>query len=393
MGYFDEVINRKSTKSVKWDMLDTVFQSEDVLPMWVADTDFKAPEEVNAALRERTEHGIYGYTIADIALKDSIINWNKRRFQWTIQPEWLTFSNGVVTSLNMAIQAFTEPGDHVLIQTPVYPPFYNVIKAHGRNTIINPLLYENNYYQIDFIDLENKFKQGVKLFFFCSPHNPVGRVWKKEELQEILKLCLKYDVLIVSDEIHADLAFPGNNHIPVASLSEEALHQTITCMAPSKAFNLAGLDASYVITANKEKRELLNQAYNKQGFLNMLNTMGNLAMEAAYKHGEPWLNELTYLLESHYHYVKDSFEQYAPQLKVVKTEGTYLLWIDCSGLEMDSKELRKFFINDAKVGINSGIDYGVEGEQFIRMNIGCPRETLEEGVNRIIRAINNLNSR
>ncbi|MCM3740198.1 pyridoxal phosphate-dependent aminotransferase [Oceanobacillus luteolus] len=387
MGNFDEVINRWNTKSVKWDLVETLFQSKDVIPMWVADMDFKAPQEVNEAIIKRAEHGVYGYTLADHAFKESIINWNKERHNWSIQPEWLTFSSGVVASLHMAIQAFSEPNDGILIQTPVYPPFYNSINALDRTIIKNPLIFQDNYYTIDFADFEEKLKQ-VKVFILCSPHNPVGRVWRKDELEEMARLCIKHNVLIISDEIHGDLVYPGKKHIPIASLSEEIANQTITCMAPSKTFNVAGLAASYCITSNEEYKRLLDKAFNKQGFhSDQLNTMGQVAMEAAYTYGAPWVDELNTLLESHYHFVKESFEKHAPELNVVKSEGTYLLWIDCSGLKLNAKELREFFVKEAKVGLNAGKDYGEEGEQFMRMNVGCPRETLEEAVERIIEAV------
>ncbi|PAV28756.1 cystathionine beta-lyase [Virgibacillus profundi] len=388
MDNFEVLHDRKNTRSVKWDMLEPVFQTTDVLPMWVADMDFKAPEAVNDALVKRAQHGIYGYTIIDSDVKGSIVNWADKRHSWKIDQEWLSFSSGVVTSLHMAIQAFTEPNDGILVQTPVYTPFYSVITEHDRKVVRNPLILENNYYQIDFEDFEEKLKQGVKAFILCSPHNPVGRVWKKEELSEMARLCLKYDVLILADEIHCDLVFSENRHIPIASLSEEIADQTITFMAPSKTFNLAGLDASYVITANKEKREKLDAQFGKQGFHNMLNTMGNTALEAAYTHGEAWLEELLAVLKSHQEYVTEMFAAHTKELKVVQAEGTYLLWIDCSELNMDSKELKKFMIEQAKVGLNTGVDYGVEGGAFMRMNIACPRETLEDGVNRIIEAVN-----
>lgn len=387
MGNFDTVVDRFNTKSVKWDMLDTLYQSKDCLPMWVADMDFKAPKEVNDALKKQAEHGIYGYTIADDALKNAIINWNQSRNDWTIELDWITFSNGVVTSLHMAVQAFTKPKDKVLIQTPVYPPFYNVIEAHDRELIKNELKYENNAYEIDFIDFEEKLKSGVKAFILCSPHNPVGRVWKKEELEEMAKLCLEYDVVIISDEIHGDLVLPGQKHIPIASLSEEVSAQTITCTAASKTFNLAGLDASYVITSDEEKKKKLETAFEKQGFHNMLNTMGNIATETAYTHGAEWLDELRELLESHYQFVKESFEMHVPEIKVIQPEGTYLLWLDCSALGFDAKELNDFFVKEAQVGLNAGADYGKEADQFMRMNIGCPRETLEVAVERIVEAV------
>ncbi|CDO03040.1 Cystathionine beta-lyase PatB [Oceanobacillus picturae] len=386
MGKFDILHDRKNTRSVKWDMLQPVFQTEDVLPMWVADMDFMAPEEVNQAIIDRAKHGIYGYTIVDQAVKGSIESWLKERHDWQIDQGWLSFSPGVVTSLHMAIQAFTAVGDKVLIQTPVYTPFYKVVESHDRQVVKNPLLYKENTYQIDFVDFEKKLQDGVKAFILCSPHNPVGRVWSKEELTKMAELCVKHDVLIISDEIHGDLVFPGNKHIPIASLSEEIAHQTITCMAPSKTFNLAGLQASYVVTPDKQKRKTLEEHFNKQG-AHMLNIMGNTALEAAYLHGGPWLDELLQVLYDNKTYVKEMFAAHASDLEVIDSQGTYLLWIDCTKLGMDEKELKKFMIEKAKVGLNTGIEYGEEGKHFMRMNIGCPKATVEEGVQRIIKAI------
>ncbi|WP_424475424.1 MalY/PatB family protein [Oceanobacillus kimchii] len=390
MSIFEEVFDRKQTRSVKWDMVQEVFQSNDVLPMWVADMDFKAPEEVNQALIERAKHGIYGYTAIDSDVSSAVVNWLHRRHDWSIDPSWLSYSPGVVNSLHMAVQAFTEPGDNILIQTPVYTPFYNLIKELDREIVKNPLVYENQYYTIDFHDLEKRLADGVKAFILCSPHNPVGRVWKKEELQKMAELCLQYDVMIFSDEIHADLVFPGQKHIPIATLSEEVADNTITCMAPSKTFNLAGLDASYVITSNKENRQKLDKAFHRQGFHNMLNTMGNTAMEAAYRHGDSWLDELVQVLEQHAHYVREMFEAHAPDLKVTHAEGTYLLWVDCSSLGLNKQELKKFMVEQARVGLNAGQDYGIEGDTFMRINIACPRATLEEGIKRIISAVQSM---
>ncbi|HLS09680.1 MalY/PatB family protein [Lentibacillus sp.] len=388
MGFFETVHNRTNTRSVKWDMRRAVFQSEDVLPMWVADMDFQVPQAVNDALIERAKHGIYGYTIINDDVKNPIINWVSKRHNWKIRKDWLSFSPGVVASLHMAVQAFTEPGDNILIQTPVYTPFYNVIETHDRKIVKNPLQKQGHYYQIDFADFEEKLKQGVSAFILCSPHNPVGRVWKKEELQEMARLCLKYDVLILSDEIHADLIYPGETHIPMASLSDDIAENTITFMSPSKTFNLAGLQASYIITSDKQKRKALNEQLEKQGH-HMLNTMGNTAMEAAYRHGEEWLDELRNVLQNHKEYVISMLEEKTDVLTVTRSEGTYLLWIDCSKLELDSKALQKFMNETAKVGLNAGVNYGDEGALFMRMNIACPRETLEEGVKRLVNAVNN----
>ncbi|MFA1822514.1 MalY/PatB family protein [Virgibacillus oceani] len=386
MSIFSELHNRKNTRSVKWDMLEPVFQTSDVLPMWVADMDFKAPEAVNNALIKRADHGIYGYTIIDDDVETAIVNWLERRHGWKIDQKWLTFSPGVVTSLHMAIQAFTEPNDKVLVQTPVYGPFYNVIESHQRELVRNELVYKDTYYTIDFQDFEEKLKTGVKAFILCSPHNPVGRVWKKEELEEMARLCLKYDVLIISDEIHADLVLAGNKHIPIASLSEEIAENTITMMAPSKTFNLAGLQASFIVTENKDKRLRLQEFLGKQGF-HMLNTMGNAAIEAAYNHGEEWLDELLTVIDDNKKHVMEMFAKNTPELKVINAEGTYLLWIDCNGLNMDNKQLKKFMIEKAKVGLNAGIEYGDEGGQFMRMNLACPKSTVEEGVKRIVDAV------
>ncbi|MBT2217068.1 pyridoxal phosphate-dependent aminotransferase [Virgibacillus dakarensis] len=388
MGNFDFIHNRKNTRSVKWDLIESMFQSSDVLPMWVADMDFKAPQEVIDAIVQRAEHGIFGYTVIDDDVKRAIVDWVERRHHWKFSPDHLSFSPGVVTSLYMAIQAFTEPNDKVLIQTPVYTPFYKVIEQHDRVVVKNPLMLQDNYYKIDFTDFEEKLKTGVKVFILCSPHNPVGRVWREEELREMARLCLAHDVLILSDEIHADLLYPGYHHIPIASLSEEIAEQTITCMSPSKTFNLAGLQASYIITTDKKKRTKLENQLIIQGH-GALNTLGNTAMEAAYNYGEIWLEELRDVLKENRDYVTDMFERHAKELKVIRSEGTYLLWIDCSTLQLDSTALKKFMIEQAKVGLNEGVSYGDEGKLFMRMNIACPKATLEEGVKRIIDAVKN----
>lgn len=388
MDVFQKVVDRKQTRSVKWDMLQDVFQTDDVLPMWVADMDFKAPKEVNDALCKRAEHGIYGYTVIDDEVKQTITHWVKHRHNWSIEEDSLSFSPGVVTSLHIAIQALTDPHDKVLIQTPVYTPFYNVIKAHERRIIKNPLILEDNYYKIDFTNFEDKLKEGVKAFILCSPHNPVGRVWTKEELEEIGRLCIKHNVIMLSDEIHGDLTFPDHIHIPLASLSKEIADNTVTCMSPSKTFNLAGLQASYIITPNKSMKDKIDETLQAQG-LGMLNTMGNTALEAAYKYGEEWLDTLRSVIQEHYTYVRDTIHNQTSNLRVSHSEGTYLLWIDCSGLGLDSDELETFMIKEAKVGLNKGESYGEEGDQFMRMNLACPKETLEEGVKRIVKAANN----
>lgn len=387
---FQTVYDRKNTHSLKWDGVETIFQTDDILPMWVADMDFKAPKEVNEALKKRAEHGIYGYTVINDDIKESVINWVQTKHDWSINTDWLSFSPGVITSLHIAIQSFTEPNDKILLQTPVYTPFFNIIRNGNREVVENPLLFNDEKYTIDFEDFEKKLEQGVKAFVLCSPHNPVGRVWTKEELLEMAKLCLKYDVLILADEIHADLVFEEHKHIPIASLSEEIRNQTITCMSPTKTFNLAGLQASFLITPDKDKKTIIDRELVQQGF-GMLNTMGIVALEAAYNYGAPWLGKLMEVITENKQYVRSKLEtETNGMLKVIDSEATYLLWIDCRKTQLDDKDLQKFMIEQAKVGLNPGSSYGKDGEQFMRINIACPKETLEEGVKRIIQAVNTL---
>lgn len=390
MNEFRQVHNRLNTHSLKWDDRQTIFQSDEVVPMWVADMDFKAPQEVNDAIIERAEHGIYGYTVINENIQENVCRWVQKRHRWNIEKEWLSFSPGVITSLSIAIDAFTKPKDNILIQTPVYTPFFNLIKGNNRQVVENPLIFNGKTYEIDFEDLERKLKNDVKAFILCSPHNPVGRVWSKRELEKIANLCLQYDVQIFADEIHADLVFGGNKHIPIASLSKEIRRQTITFMSPTKTFNLAGLQASYIITTDEEKRNTINRMLSLQGF-GMLNTMGVVALDAAYTYGERWLEKLLDVLTENKHYAKTRLENETNGiLSVIDSEGTYLLWIDCSKLPLDDAALKKFMIEKAKVGLNPGSAYGKDGKLFMRMNIACPKETLEEGVHRIIQAVQKL---
>ncbi|MGI8315704.1 MalY/PatB family protein [Halobacillus mangrovi] len=387
MNRFEEVITRKGTRSVKWDMAEQLYQDKEVLPMWVADMDFKTPEAVMDALKKRVDHGIFGYTIPDDLVKDHLSDWLKTRHSWNIDTDWISYSPGVIPSLHMIIQSLTEIGDHILIQTPVYPPFYSVVKSHGRHVVKNPLILNGGQYEIDFNDFEQKIKENhVTMFILCSPHNPVGRVWTKDELEKMSEICLKHNVTIVSDEIHADLVLGSHTHIPIASLSEEANQNTITCFSPTKTFNLAGLQASYVVTANEKMKKALDKQFNNQGMF-MLNTLGITAMEAAYKHGAEWLGELKEILESHRDYVVERFHEETSTIKVIPNEGTYLLWLDCRELNLSQKELKSFMQKKAKVGLNDGASFGDEGEGFMRMNLAAPRSIVEDGVNRIIQAV------
>jgi len=385
MSNFQKETNRLNTRSVKWDWREKLFNSEEILPMWVADMDFETPEAVQEALKKRAEHGIFGYTMTDEKVGQSIQNWLQTRHNWSIDTKWLSYSPGVVPSLHAIMEALTSPEDEILIQTPVYPPFYDVIKKHNRTLVTNPLQLKEGRYEIDFEDLEEKLSGDVKAFILCNPHNPVGRVWTRDELQKMADLCMQHNVLIISDEIHADLIYPGYKHIPMASLSEDILENTVTCMAPSKTFNLAGLQASFVITQNSELRKALNDQFGKQG-VKMLNTMGITAMEAAYDHGAPWLDELIQVLQSHKDYLKERLHNETDHIKVIEPEGTYLVWLDCREMGMSHDNLKEWFKDQAKVGLNDGASFGEDGEGFMRINIACPRDTLEEGINRIVNA-------
>ncbi|MCA0972819.1 pyridoxal phosphate-dependent aminotransferase [Halobacillus litoralis] len=390
MNRFSEVTPRKGTRSVKWDLVKQMYEDEEVLPMWVADMDFQAPEAIVQAVQNRVEHGIFGYTWPDDKVKAEIKDWLHTRHQWSIESPWITYSPGVIPSLHMIIQSLTDIADHVLIQTPVYPPFYSVVRNHGRHIVKNQLQYENGEYTIDFEDFEKKIKDhNVSMFILCNPHNPVGRVWTKDELNKMLEICLKHDVTIVSDEIHADLIYKDHKHIPIASLSEDAAKQTITCLSPTKTFNLAGLQASYVVTPDAEKRKRMDKQFQNQGMM-MLNTLGLTALEAAYEHGEEWLEELLDTLQQNRDYVEKRIHEETDKINVIRAEGTYLLWLDCRGLQMSHEEIKTFMKEQAKVGLNDGASFGEEGEGFMRINIAAPFSIVEDGVSRILQAVHTL---
>ncbi len=383
--YFSEITERKNTRAVKWDLVKTLYGADDILPMWVADMDFKVPPAVTEALVDRAKHGIFGYTYTDKAYNKIVTDWVQYKHQWAIDNGWILYSPGVISTLNIAIQALTEEEDKVLIQTPVYPPFYNIVQNHNRALVKNELIYKDNSYQIDFEDFEAKLKEGVKVFILCNPHNPVGRVWNRSELEQILALCKKYHVFILSDEIHADIIHEPNKHIPIASLDEEMLHQTITCMSPTKTFNLAGLQASYAIIPDQEIRKKISQAFEKQG-IHGINTMGITALEAAYTEGKDWLHQLMLELNRNIDYVMKELSR-LEEVDVTKPEGTYLIWLDFTKLNLSQKELKKFLEQKAKVGLNDGVTFGEEGTGFMRMNLAAPFQLIKEGTDRIRRAI------
>ncbi|KAF0817199.1 Cystathionine beta-lyase [Bacillus sp. ZZV12-4809] len=382
---FHQKISRENTASVKWDMTREVFGRTDVLPMWVADMDFQPPDEVKKAIEERIAHGVYGYTFAPDSTAESIGQWVNKRHDWKILNEWILYSSGVVPSIATAIRAFTKNEDKVLVQSPVYTPFFEMIKQNGRKVVNSQLKLENGRYEIDFADFENKLKEGVKLFLLCNPHNPGGRMWDDEELRKIGELCVKYDCLILSDEIHSDLIYDGKKHYPIASMDPRFADITVTCIAPTKTWNLAGIQASAAIISNKKLRKAFQAEQHKQGFFT-LSAFGIIGMEAAYRHGEGWLNSLMDYLAENKRTAAEFIGEHLPGIRLMEPDGTYLLWMDCRGLGLSDAELRKHLLEKGKLALEPGPKYGPGGEGFVRMNIACPHEVLAEGLERLKRA-------
>lgn len=383
---FDNIVERRGTDCLKWDFVKERFGAFDLLPMWVADMDFLAPEEVIRAIEKRLEHGVLGYTGRGKSYYESIINWVLKRHGWKIETEWIQNNPGVVSSLAISILAFTNPGDKILIQTPVYPPFFGVIESNGREIVKSSLIASDCGYEMDFDDIEKKFQSGVKMMLLCNPHNPIGRVFTSNELLRLGELCKRYNVMIVSDEIHSDIIFENNKHVPIASLSKEFADFTVTCIAPSKTFNVAGLSASIAIIPNKTLMERFTNTMLGLG-IDGSNLIGGVALEACYSYGEEWLEELLKYLKENRDFALDFIESRIPQIKAIKSQGTYLMWLDCRGLGMENAELNKFMIEKAKVALNDGSTFGEEGKGFLRLNIGCPRSILEQGLERIENAI------
>ncbi|HNX64311.1 MAG TPA: MalY/PatB family protein [Oscillospiraceae bacterium] len=380
---FDEIIDRNNTNSLKYDFGKEHNMPADVMPFWVADMDFRTPPAVIDALTERSKHGIFGYTDIKEDYFKAVYDWYKNRFGFTVNKEWLIITPGVVFAICAAIRALTHEGDGVLIQRPVYYPFSSVIKDNNRKLVNNSLVYKNGRYEIDFDDFEKKITENnVKLFILCNPHNPVGRVWTKEELTRIGIICLKHKVIVISDEIHSDFVYGGNKHTPFASLSRHLSDITITCTSPSKTFNLAGLQLANIFIENESIRKALYKEIRKTGYGNP-NTMGIISAQAAYEHGGEWLDELLLYLSDNISKTQSLLSEKAPKLKVIEPEGTYLLWIDFKGLGLTDKKLDDLIINKAKLWLDGGKMFGEEGSGFQRINIACPWSALNEGLNRL----------
>ena len=377
---FDKQIPRRGTGSYKWDSAG----SENVLPMWVADMDFRTAPAIADALLRRVEHGIFGYTRVPDSYYEAVTGWFARRHGWTIDREWMIYTSGVVPAISAAIKALTVPGDKVLVQTPVYNCFFSSIRNNGCETVSSPLVFAGNTYTIDYEDLERKAADPkVKVMLLCNPHNPAGRVWKREELVYLGEICIRYGVTIVSDEIHGELVFPGHRYMPFASISEDFLLHSVTCLSPSKAFNIAGLQIANIVCADTGRRAKIDRAINDNEVCDV-NPFGVIATQAAYNEGGEWLNQLIGYLHANYLYMCEFCCEHLPDFPIAVLEGTYLVWMDCRKLGMSSEEIERRLIAETGLWLNAGTLYGAEGEGFMRWNIACPRNMLTEGLKRFV---------
>lgn len=386
---FDVVVDRSKNYAAKLNEMKLKFGRDDLIPMWIADMDFRSPEPIIDAIKERVEQGIYGYTSRPSSYFEAVSQWLRKRHNWDAKSDWMIHSPGVVPSISIIIKEFTEPGDKIIIQPPVYYPFFEVVENNGRQLVLNDLKLVDGKYVMDYADLEEKAKAGAKMLILCSPHNPAGRVWTKEELTRLGDICFKYNIKVIADEIHADLVFWNNKHVPFASINKEFCNKSITCIAPSKTFNLAGLQDSVVIIPDKAERERFD---NILGILDIKrnNCFNLVATEAAYRHGEEWLEQVLSYLEGNIEFVSKYCAENIPKLKPNRPEATYLVWIDCRELGMDKDELSKFMINEMKVALDEGPWFGKPGEGYLRINVACPRFTLNQALERIKDAVDTI---
>ncbi|MCL2087428.1 MAG: pyridoxal phosphate-dependent aminotransferase [Oscillospiraceae bacterium] len=383
---FDEIVNRSDTNSLKFDFVRENNMPDDVLPMWVADMDFPAPPEVLEDIHNAVSHGIFGYTEAKEGYYNAVINWFKERFGYEATRREIVKAPGIVFALAQAIRAFTEKSDAILIQTPVYYPFYDIIHDNDRTLVTNPLVYSDKKYSIDFADFEQKIVQNnVKLFLLCSPHNPVGRVWTKAELERLNEICIKHDVLIISDEIHCDFVWAEHTHTCFGLINENAVIAT----APSKTFNLAGLQISNLFVRDTELRKKLKAEINKSGY-SQLNTLGIVSCESAYTKGAEWLEELKIYLERNINLTREFIQTKLPKIKFIEPQSTYLIWLDFAEYGLSQAKLDKRITNGAKLWLDGGTMFGKEGEGFQRINIACPQSVLKEALNRLEGEFRNL---
>lgn len=377
---FDKIIERRNTGSVKWDENKDIFRREDMLPMWVADMDFSSPAPVIEAIKKRAEHGIFGYATPTKSCYEAVIEKVERSYNWKIKKEWIVFCDGVVPSLYASVKAYSQPQDGVIIQQPVYHPFRYCIENNGRRVVNNQLKYDGEKYVMDYEDLENKFKKSNPMLILCNPHNPVGRVWTREELKRLGETCIANNCIVIADEIHCDIVYKPNHFTSFASISKEFEQNSITFIAPSKTFNIAGLGQALAIIPNEELRE---KFIKQRVGCNSGSVFGYTALEAAYRYGDEYLEQLLEYLKGNIDYFTSYVEENLPQIKVIKPQGTYLLWADMRGLGLSHSELNKLLIEKAGLGFNDGRMFGECGEGFQRINIGCPRKYIEEALKRI----------
>jgi cystathionine beta-lyase len=389
MWNFDEPVRREGTNCIKYDLREVTFGLKDVIPMWVADMDFNTPDFIVKSLQDRLNHEIYGYSFRPPEYYSSIIAWLFRRHNWKVEKEWISFCPGIVPALNFCTLAFTQPGDSIIVQPPVYFPFFSAVESHGRKIIYNRLTESDGNWIMDYDSLLTSIDGRTKMIMISNPHNPVGRVWTPEELNRLADICLKNNILIISDEIHCDLVLPGFIHTPLATLSEKIAESTVTCIAPSKTFNLAGLSTSSVIISNPDLRKSFNRIVDNLHVGNG-NIFGATASVAAYSHGDSWLDALLDYIDHNIDFVEDYCRKMIPEIIAVKPEATYMIWLDCRKLGMTGKELQNFFVNRAGVGMNEGSTFGHGGDGFMRMNLGTTHQTVMKAMEQIEKAVSSL---
>lgn len=384
---FDSVITRQNTDCLKYDFALRRGKPDGVLPLWIADMDFKTSSKIIEAIQERVEHGIFGYSEVQERYFETVSKWMRKKHNWKVEQRWLVKTPGVVYAIAMAIQAFTEKGDGVMIQQPVYYPFSEIITDNGRRVVDSTLvLRQDGKYHMDLEDFENKIiEHGVKLFLLCNPQNPVGRVWSREELKNLGDICIKHDVLVVSDEIHQDFVFKGKHQV-FAEISDELRERTITCTSPSKTFNLAGLQVSNIFIANTGIRHCFKKQIDASGY-SQLNALGLTACEAAYRHGEEWHEKLMKYLKGNLNFIREYLKEKLPQIKLIEPEGTYLVWLDFRELGFTEAEREELIVHKAGLWLDSGAIFGVTGEGFERINIACPRSILQEALEKLKKSI------
>jgi cystathionine beta-lyase len=389
MWNFDEPAEREGTNCIKYDLRKEIFGLKNVIPMWVADMDFKTPDFIINSFYNRLKHEIFGYSFRPPEYFQSIIDWFKSRHNWNVEKEWISFCPGIVPALNICTLAFTQPGDSIIVQPPVYFPFFSAVDSHGRKLIYNQLKESDGKWIMDYDSLIAGINGRTKMIIISNPHNPIGRVWNPDELTRLADICLKNNILILSDEIHCDLVLPGFSHTPVANLSEKIAENTITCIAPSKTFNLAGLSTSSVIISNPVLRKSFNRIVDNLHIGNG-NIFGTIASIAAYSNGHKWLDALLDYIDHNIDFVEDYCRKMIPEILTVKPEATYMIWLDCRKFGMNGKELQDFFVTRAGVGMNEGSTFGPGGEGFMRMNIAAPHQVVMKAMEQIENAVSSL---